>query len=284
MSPAIDRLDLLKMEVVTDLFVDTADDNYVVARLCFAEHLDLDFYWLAAQTLEKYLKASLLLNGRSAKERVASGHDISKLYEQVASLGRDLLPENLRRPTTINSNIWHDETARAFMTRLARDGSPHNRYQVYGYIRHPDDLLKFDAMVFAIRRCCVPLDDLHFRISVPNSPSWTWRQVLIESPLEWSFSSSGKIEKIAQGDRGTLLREALLNLNFCFAPPDYKHRNISALYSGRDSVLFREIIQPLESDTTEEHKGVSRDLGNWVLNNIQLPQDVRDQLRTLCKG
>ncbi len=37
-----------------DLFIATADDNYITARWCHQHGLSIDFFWLGAQALEKY--------------------------------------------------------------------------------------------------------------------------------------------------------------------------------------------------------------------------------------
>ena len=91
--------------IVQKLFIDTADDNYITARWCFVHGLNVDYFWFAVHTLEKYMKSALLLNGRSGKRyRDESGkcrpfgHDIVALYEQVKSMAGDLLPTNLGQP------------------------------------------------------------------------------------------------------------------------------------------------------------------------------------------
>ena len=63
------EMNALKNNVVTQMFVDTADQNYLIARWAYHRGLFLDFFWNACQALEKYLKASLLLNGKSAKDQ-----------------------------------------------------------------------------------------------------------------------------------------------------------------------------------------------------------------------
>ena len=98
--------------IVRELFVDTADDNYITARWCFVEGLNVDYFWLAVHALEKYMKASLLLNGHSAKgyldhagKRRSFGHDITKLYGYLRSFAADLLPDNLPRPVK-SEHCW----------------------------------------------------------------------------------------------------------------------------------------------------------------------------------
>ena len=107
--------------IVREIFVDTADDNYITARWCFVEGLNVDYSWLAVHSLEKYMKAVLLLNGRSGKgyrdeagEWRSFGHDIVVLYEHVKSFASDLLPSSLERPGDLEIEHWRDETPEAF--------------------------------------------------------------------------------------------------------------------------------------------------------------------------
>ncbi len=73
----------------------TADDNYVTARWCYHEDLNIDFFWLAVRCLEKYLKAALLMNGRPV---FTYQHDIVRLYAAVKPLAPELLPDMLAKP------------------------------------------------------------------------------------------------------------------------------------------------------------------------------------------
>ncbi|WP_024342605.1 hypothetical protein [Bradyrhizobium japonicum] len=49
-----------KNNLARELFVRTADENYVTARWCANNRLNTDFLWLAVHALEKYLKAVLV--------------------------------------------------------------------------------------------------------------------------------------------------------------------------------------------------------------------------------
>src|SRR4051794_6589074 len=69
-------------EIARMMFLKTADNNYIMARKAFFGNIILDFLWLSLHSIEKYLKATLLLNDKSAKY----GHDIVRLYEEVRSL------------------------------------------------------------------------------------------------------------------------------------------------------------------------------------------------------
>jgi hypothetical protein len=118
--------------IVEELFIKTADDNYVAARWCFTYGLDVDFFWLAVHALEKYLKAALLLNGRSARSYKAGGkektygHDIVRLYGDVQPLAPELLPTKMTCPTEINDPQWYEEPAERFIARLYDMGHADN--------------------------------------------------------------------------------------------------------------------------------------------------------------
>jgi HEPN domain-containing protein len=148
-----------KQSIVQELFINTADDNYITARACFHENLNADFFWLAVHSLEKYMKAILLMNGRSSK---SYGHDIEKLYVQIKRLAPELLATKLLKPDPVMPNeYWRDEDTETFLGRLHQYGQADNRYQLYGYVRHAEDLWKFDQIVFNVRRLCRSLE-VHF--------------------------------------------------------------------------------------------------------------------------
>jgi hypothetical protein len=69
----LDDLYAHKHSIADGLYIKTADENYVIARWCCSYNLDTDFFWLAAHSLEKYIKAALLLNEQSAKEYIEGG-------------------------------------------------------------------------------------------------------------------------------------------------------------------------------------------------------------------
>ena len=103
--------------IARELFVHTADDNYIAARGCFVEGLNVDWFWLAVHALEKYMKAALLLNGHSASrhrdadgKRQPFGHDIVTLFARIRSFADDPLRGNLTRPDALDIAYWRDET------------------------------------------------------------------------------------------------------------------------------------------------------------------------------
>ncbi|MCZ8094138.1 MAG: HEPN domain-containing protein [Acidovorax sp.] len=62
-------------------FRDTADQDYISARLCFRSSLIPQFHWAALQALEKYLKCILVLN----RVKAPKTHDLGRLFDLVKS-------------------------------------------------------------------------------------------------------------------------------------------------------------------------------------------------------
>ena len=196
----------LQAVIVRELFIDTADDNYITARWCFIEGLDVDWFWLSVHALEKYMKAALLLNGQSAKgwrdrdrRFRAFGHDITSLYDRVRELAPELLPLTLARPEKLPIAHWCDETLEDFVARFHRNGNPDNRYQIFGFIRHREDLFKLDSMVFALRRLCTPLDAKFVRHQQSGAVDPTHRDILARQPDYWVRFPGCKLAKTIDG-------------------------------------------------------------------------------------
>lgn len=273
-------------EIVRELFVNTADDNYITARWCFVERLNVDFFWLAVHALEKYMKAALLLNGLSGKEfqdktgrNQAFGHDIETLYEHVESFAADLLPKNLLKPDELETDRWRDETPKLFMNRFHHNGNADNRYQIFGFVRHDDDLFKLDSMVFALRRLCVPLDAYYWAQHRPGKSNPTNRDMLSHRAKCWALVPHCRLKNTSDGKRGERLREVFLNVNLPFAPDDFDHPGLRTGMAAANPVLLRSVLKPLDRAPDRAAAATAIELCDWVLENIKLPFDVREQLK-----
>lgn len=55
----------LRNNIVYDMYLDTADQSYLNTRWCFQRNLALVFLWNATRSVEKMMKAVLILNGSS---------------------------------------------------------------------------------------------------------------------------------------------------------------------------------------------------------------------------
>ena len=153
-----ERIEVLKNNLVSRLFVNTADQDYALARIAHCMQMDNGFFWLAGQAIEKLLKASLLLNGHSAKN---SGHNLIELYRTVEAYASDLLPERLKKPCWLEFRSefsWQEETPLAFLERIQIYTDPNTRYNVFGTSLRGEDLIHLDQLIFALRRIAFPLD------------------------------------------------------------------------------------------------------------------------------
>ena len=217
MAAKADDLYADKHSIIDELFIKTADDNYVTARWCFHQNLNVDFFWLAVHCVEKYLKAVLLFNGGTSTKH---GHDITKLYADVCRFADDLLPGSPDKPQRMPDAMWHKETFHEFIARLYRDGQADNRYQLYGYSRRPEDLWKLDQLVFNIRRLCRPLDANVMGTELPGGPRLSRRQELQDNPKRWALHS--RLEDALSGKRGEEVKKAAETWNFPFTPENYE--------------------------------------------------------------
>jgi hypothetical protein len=279
----LDDLYPYKHSIVDDLFIKTADDNYVSARWSFYTGLDVDFFWLASHCLEKYMKAALLLNERPAKKY---GHDIEKLYAAVRTLAPELLPAKVKVPKQAPKDLWglEEEDTDKFIKRLYLYGQPDNRYLFIGYNRRGSDLLKVDQLVFAVRRLCQPLES-HFLggrfMGNTKYPQLTVRETMVDNDPS-SRNLYSNLEKVLKGERGKLLRRALLNWNFPFAPRRYKHGKMAYGFRSVNPVFVRRFLDPLDAGKPDQDKHAD-DLWQWANDNLYLPKEfikVFDQART----
>lgn len=270
----LDPLYAEKSSIVKELFVATADDNYINARWCFHNELNVDFFWLALHAVEKYLKASLLINGKSAK---GYSHNIVKLFSDVRNLAPELIPTDLQKPDdSMPSHYWHAETSQEYIKRLNRNGDADNRYQIYGYSRQAEDLWKLDQIVFSIRRLCQPLE-VHF-LNKPRAgfPDQTRRErMLLDASTSWNLQC--RIEETIQGRRGSEVRDALLNWNFPFLRgQSFDHKEQSYTWSSQEPVLVKRLFDPLERGP--ESYSESDALWQWTKDNVQLPSKLVSEI------
>ena len=256
-----------KNNLVHELFVRTADENYITARWCAINRLNTDFLWLAVHALEKYLKAVLLVNGGTSK---GYGHDIVRLYADVRALAGPLLPDRLQKPADLDIHHWFERSADDFIAHLLRNGNADNRYLIYGWVTRSEDLHMLDATVFAVRRLICPLDSRMFPRNDPGAPTVTHRDILTRQP-EYYGRMAMPLDDLVRAKDESHARRAALNLNMAFAPEDYPHEPMRGGSSSRNPVIIRRILGPLESDDPRRAtEGV--EIARWFLANVQVPK------------
>ncbi len=274
-----ERLEVLKNDLVSRLFVDTAD--YALARIAHRMQMDNGFFWLAGQAVEKLLKASLLLNGHSAAR---DGHNLVELYRKVTVYASDLLPEKLDQPCWLefqSGDSWQAETPLAFLERIRVYTDPDTRYNVFGTSLRGEDLIHLDQLIFALRRVAFPLDAFPFfgkPTGKPGSPQ-TVREMLErfpkyqprKGPFERLWTASGVGKDLS-------VYEAVVFLNRSFAP-DSEVSGLSFVWDRHQvSPLYTRIlglVGKAKSHSTAE----AAELADWAVDNIKLPKEVMAELR-----
>ena len=78
-------------------------------------------------------------------------------------------------------------------------------------------------------------------------------------------------------------QRALLNNNCAFAPDGYPHEGRRAVTSGRNPIMLRRILKPLESEHVENARYGYR-MGTWLLANTKQSRAVRDEIGAAMKA
>jgi len=186
--------------IVTESFIFTGDRDYLTARFAFFQKQSHLFLWSAAQALEKYLKASILLLGCGAIKRI---HHHTKLAKTL----RETHAERLEIDTTMPDGWaeqgvapWPEMDVDGFLQRIETLGSPDVRYDQVQLEVHLQDLVLLDRLAFRLR------------------------YLLVSEPVE-----SCRLV-------GQQLKQCFFDLNHSFAPEGFEHAPLMGLRLCHTSV------------------------------------------------
>jgi len=224
--------------LVKRIYIDTADEDYIVARWLFLNGLHRYFFWSASQALEKYLKAALLLNGRKIS---TTNHKLISMFLTLKSFAVGLIPVVLDPPSEVkwfadNESLWGDRTIEVFLAHIEKEGNANNRYNYVGVRSEFGDLYKFDQVVFALRNMAVRLEEV---VDYGNVKK-TYREIIREFPGQQLFAFGDGIANVDKLPRA--LYEAFCENNFVFSPKGFEHQTLQLVSEGRVSplkVLFK---------------------------------------------
>jgi len=224
-------------DAITRSFRDVADEDYIAARICWRCQLDHQFFWLALQAVEKYLKGILLFHGESAK---GLGHDLCKALERIKSI------------QTINLTL--DPKIEQFIEILNYKGP--NRYFEWNLNRNGNELLWLDKTVWHLRIRCVAVNS-NVRVRQTNESDfkviWTsqehFQKIKSCRPNQNPNSISipyGRLETILENTSEA--KEALVWKNFYFGRKLKKSIQWTqqAHYSSPVHVITPEVFSELE--------------------------------------
>lgn len=132
-------MDILVNDFAIRSFRETADKDYITARMAYRAGLIQPFLWSALHCLEKYMKGILVLNRVEAHR----GHKVLPGVEKMKRHGKfelDLSQETIE-----------------FIRKLEVYGAEYRYYEV-SYDTRPFDIIRLDRAVWELRRYCQPLD------------------------------------------------------------------------------------------------------------------------------
>jgi hypothetical protein len=232
-------------------FRETADKDYITARMAYRARLIQPYRWSALHCLEKYVKGILLLNRVNTK-----------------NLGHSVLPciERMKRHGKFELDISAD-TAK-FIKNL-EDAGAEDRYYLVSYDIRPFDIGRFDRAVWELRRYCQPLD---YEIIDRNGKTVTRLAHELgrihrakEKHEKGTCITGGILERII-GNRDHPAREALIWNNLFFGPSRRKAVKMRPDWEAGNSPFF------LHPEIIDE-----------VLKYVQIPGNIAEGVRQFAK-
>ncbi|MGA8148945.1 MAG: hypothetical protein WB870_15440 [Gallionellaceae bacterium] len=158
------------VDVIYESFVVPADQDYLMSRLLAQKGLPRGFYWAAAQAIEKYIKAFLLMNGEGVKGFKA--HPIKALFEAASNIDTSLADLNIlpHQSIQVEASVSHHLkkfAIRDFIDDLERHGSADNRYNAFGVEYNTGHLCAMDSLSFQLRRKigAIPINESFKKLS-----------------------------------------------------------------------------------------------------------------------
>ncbi|HWQ95219.1 MAG TPA: HEPN domain-containing protein [Gammaproteobacteria bacterium] len=126
------HLDILLNDFATRSFRETADGDYIAARLAYRAQLVPQFLWLSLQAIEKYLKCVLVLN----RIKAPRGHDLGAILD-IFDMSKKF-------------ELRLSEPSHNFLTYLDTYGR--HRYYETPYYTIGGELFALDRAVWEVRR------------------------------------------------------------------------------------------------------------------------------------
>lgn len=213
----------------SDVFRKQADCDYIAARASYRMHLRQQFLWSAQQAIEKYLKAILLFNGKSARycptlegaKKKEYGHDLLALIEEVKKLPL--------------FQIEVESADENFLSYLSRLGGA-NRYLSTSSYSTPDAIHRLDRLVWNVRRYCqiIPDPGSGGHDVVPGLQAAYVSSIqnpkLKQTPHTFSLTG-GELEAVIKRPPRDPARKALIWANLWYG----KKKRLQVTYSGFSS-------------------------------------------------
>lgn len=231
-------------------FRETADKDYIAARMAYRARLIQPFLWSALHCLEKYVKGILVLN----RVKAHKGHSVLPGIERMKHHGKfelDLSADTVQ-----------------FIKKLEDYGAEYRYYEV-SYEIEPFDIIRFDRAVWELRRYCQPLD---YDIAGADGETMNFLTLELDrirrakANHEKGTCITGGILEMIIEKKEHPAREALIWKNLFFGPSRRKGVKMQSNWESGNSPFF------LHPEIIDE-----------VLKYVYIPKDIAEGVRQFAK-
>jgi HEPN domain-containing protein len=231
-------------------FRETADKDYIAARMAYRARLIQPFLWSALHCLEKYVKGILVLN----RVKAHKGHSVLPGIERMKQHGKFELDLSA---DTVN-----------FLKKLEDYGAEYRYYEV-SYDILPFDIVRFDRAVWELRRYCQPLDYDTVDMNGKTVNLLTHELDRVHRAKakheKGTCVTGGILEKIVE-KKDHPAREALIWNNLFFGPSRRKRVKMRPDWEAGNSPFF------LHPEIIDE-----------VVKYVYIPKDIAESVRQFAK-
>jgi hypothetical protein len=230
-------------------FRETADKDYIAARMAYRARLIQPFLWSSLHCLEKYVKGILLLN----RVKAHSGHSVLPGVNRMKQHGKfelDLSTDTVK-----------------FIRNLEDYGAEYRYYEV-SYTTMPFDIIRLDRAVWELRRYCQPLDyDIDVNGKAVNMLNLELERVhRAKTKQEKGTCIMGGVLETIIEKRDHPAREALIWNNLFFGPSRRKGVKIRSNWESGNSPFF------LHPEIIDE-----------VIKYVYIPKNIAEGVRQFAK-
>lgn len=231
-------------------FRETADKDYIAARMAYRARLIQPFLWSALHCLEKYVKGILVLN----RVKAHKGHSV--------------LPgiERMKQHSKFELDLSADTVK--FIKKLEDYGAEYRYYEV-SYDIQPFDIIRFDRAVWEIRRYCQPLDydivDMNGKTVNVLTHELDRVHRAKAKHEKGTCIMGGILEQIAE-KKDHPAREALIWNNLFFGPSRRKRVKMRPDWEAGNSPFF------MHPEIIDE-----------VIKYVYIPKDIAEGVRQFAK-
>lgn len=203
-------------------FRDTADKDYIHARMAYKAALFPQFHWSALHALEKYAKCILVLARIEKKEQGDIKHEVNKSLR--------LLSDRI--------DIQLSDRSRDFINRLEGYGARF-RYLETSWFTNSCELADLDRAAWELRRYCnsgLYIYSENEFVSV-DSAKYEKLKIIDDKTHENTFIEGGFIERIL-ADRGSRTKPSLVWCNIFYSGSNRKRLKMPDIRMAGNSPLF----------------------------------------------